>query len=380
MVKTNIKSSKGAGVNLLVATKKGLWQLHSEPTRRSWRLSGPQFLGHVVHHSVVDKRDRKTMLAAARTGHLGPTVFRSTDKGRTWHEAKQPPAFREGSGRVVDHTFWLTPGHADDPGLWYAGTSPQGLFRSEDGGDSWAPVSGFNDRPGAVKAVGGSQDGTPDGPKLHSIIVDPRDKRHLYLGMSGGGVHESTDEGATWRPLIQGLEVVAGLDPANVAFHDPHCIRLCPSRPDRLYQQNHCGIYRLDRPSDQWVRVGRAMPSEVGDVGFPMVVHPQDADRAWVFPMDGTDVWPRTCPGGVPAVYETRDAGESWERRSGGFPEGKVWWTVKRQAMTADGADKVGLYFGTTSGEVWASADEGESWNSIASHLPEIYAVEAVTA
>lgn len=371
-------------VTLLIATRKGAWFLHDDGARRSWRADGPHFLGHEINHVMLDPRDGRTVIAAGKTGHLGPTMFRSTDRGATWKEASRPPAFPKAengeAGRSVDHTFWLTPGHADDPGVWYAGTSPQALFRSEDGGDSWAPVSGFNDRPGAVKAVGGSQDGTPDGPKLHSIIVDPRDKRHLYLGMSGGGVHESTDEGATWRPLIQGLEVVAGLDPANVAFHDPHCIRLCPSRPDRLYQQNHCGIYRLDRPSDQWVRVGRAMPSEVGDVGFPMVVHPQDADRAWVFPMDGTDVWPRTCPGGVPAVYETRDAGESWERRSGGFPEGKVWWTVKRQAMTADRADRVGLYFGTTSGEVWASADEGESWNSIASHLPEIYAIEAVTA
>jgi hypothetical protein len=165
-----------------------------------------------------------------------------------------------------------------------------------------------------------------------------------------------------------------------MAFHDPHCIRLCPSRPDRLYQQNHCGIYRLDRPSDRWVRVGRAMPSQVGDIGFPMVVHPHDADRAWVFPMDGTDVWPRTCPGGTPAVYATSDGGESWERRSDGFPSQQVWWTVKRQAMAADRAETVGLYFGTTSGEVWASADEGGNWNSIVRHLPEIYAVEAATA
>lgn len=371
-------------VTLLIATRKGAWFLHGDGARRSWRADGPHFLGHVINHVMLDPRDGRTMIAAGKTGHLGPTMFRSTDRGATWTEASRPPAFPKAengeAGQSVDHTFWLTPGHADDPGIWYAGTSPQGLFRSEDGGDSWSPVSGFNDRPGAKKAAGGEQDGTPDGAKLHSIIVDPRDKRHLYLGMSGGGVHESTDEGASWHPLIQGLEVVAGFDPANVAFHDPHCIRLCPSRPDRLYQQNHCGIYRLDRPSEQWVRVGRAMPSEVGDVGFPMVVHPHDADRAWVFPMDGTDVWPRTCPGGVPAVYETRDAGESWERRSGGFPEGQVWWTVKRQAMTADRADQIGLYFGTTSGELWASADEGESWNCIASHLPEIYAVEAVTA
>jgi len=373
-----------SSVTLLIATRKGAWLLESDAARRTWRVDGPHFLGHELNHLVLDPRDGKTIIAAGKTGHLGPTLFRSEDRGRSWKEASRPPAFPKAAdgeaGRTVDHTFWLTPGHADDPGVWYAGTSPQGLFRSEDGGDSWEPVSGFNDRPGARKAAGGSQDGTPDGPKLHSIIVDPRDRNHIYLGMSGGGVHESTDGGKSWRPLIQGLEVVEGLDPANIAFHDPHCIRLCPSNPDRLYQQNHCGIYRIDRPSETWTRIGKAMPPEVGDIGFPIAVHPHDADRAWVFPMDGTSVWPRTCPGGTPSVYSTRDAGASWKRHSAGFPDRQVWWTVKRQAMTSDRMDRVGLYFGTTSGELWASADEGESWNCIASHLPEIYAVEAATA
>ena len=124
---------------------------------------------------------------------------------------------------------------------------------------------------------------------MHSIIVDPRDPSHLYFAMSGGGVHETLDKGRTWKPLVKGLEVVEGFDPATITFHDPHCVRLCPSNPDRLYQQNHCGIYRLDRPSNEWVRIGKKMPKQIGDIGFPMVVHPRDADTAWVFPMDGTD-------------------------------------------------------------------------------------------
>jgi hypothetical protein len=225
--------------------------------------------------------------------------------------------------------------------------------------------------------MGTVQDGTPDGPKLHSIIVDPRDPAHLYLGMSGGGVHESVDGGRTWAPILKGLEVVEGFDRTDATFHDPHCVRLCPGDPDRLYQQNHCGIYRLDRPSDEWVRVGKAMPKQVGDVGFPMAVHPRDADAAWVFPMDGNTVWPRTSPAGMPAVYATRDAGETWQRLDAGLPGEQAWWTVKRQAMTADASDPVGLYFGTTSGELWSSRDEGRSWACIARHLPEIYAVEA---
>ena len=224
--------------------------------------------------------------------------------------------------------------------------------------------------------MGSVQDGTPDGPKMHSIIVDPRDAKHLYFAMSGGGIHESMDAGQTFKPLLKGMEVVGGFDASQPTFHDPHCVRLCPSNPDRLYQQNHCGIYRLDRPSDTWVRIGKNMPKRVGDIGFPMVVHSRDADTAWVFPMDGTSVWPRTSPHGKPAVYVTRNAGKTWQRQDAGLPADQAWWTVKRQAMTADTQKNIGLYFGTTSGEVWASRNEGEKWICIAQHLPEIYAVE----
>ena len=370
-----------ASILLLVATKKGLFIGRSDSTRAHWAFSDPHFLGHMIHHAMLDPRDGKTLLATAKTGHLGPTIFRSTDFGATWAEAKQPPAFPKApdgeTGRAVDHTFWLTPSNASEPGVWYAGASPHGLFRSEDGGASWAPVSGLNDDPQYRVWMGGPQDGTPDGPKLHSVIVDPRDAGHLYVAMSSGGVHESRDRGASWKPLVQGLEVVGGFDVSDISTHDPHCVRLCPSNPDRLYQQNHCGTYRLDRPNTEWRRIGRAMPADVGDIGFPMIVHPRDADTAFVFPMDGSDVWPRTAPGGRPAAYATRDGGETWQRLDHGLPSSHAWWTVLRQAMSIDALEPVGLYVGATCGEVWASRDEGASWANIARHLPHIYAVEA---
>lgn len=236
---------------VLVATRKGAWLFHGDASRKKWQVDGPHFLGHTISHLVLDPRDQRTLLAAAKTGHLGPTIFRSKDMGKTWKEAVQPPAFAKApdapgavKGRAVDHTFWLTPAHADEPDVWYAGTSPQGLFRSEDGGVTWAPFSSINDDPQYREWMGTEKDGTPDGPKLHSIIVDPRDPKHLYFGMSGGGVHESRDGGTTWRVLIDGMEVVEGFgfDAKLPTFHDPHCLRLCPSNPDRMYQQNHCGI------------------------------------------------------------------------------------------------------------------------------------------
>jgi photosystem II stability/assembly factor-like uncharacterized protein len=374
------QTDKGA-VTLLIGTRKGAFTLKSDAGRRTWKLSAPAFLGHIIHHVVDDPRDRRTVLMAASTGHLGPTIFRSTDRGKTWKEAAAPPAFRKvpdgEKGRSVGHVFWLTPCHANEPNVWYAGTSPQGLFRSEDGGATWKAFSYINDDPQYIEWMGSVQDGTPDGPKLHSIIVDPRDPRHLYFGMSGGGVHESTDGGKTFVPLIKGMETVDGFEASVVTYHDPHCIRQCPGNPDRLYQQNHCGIYRIDRPSNEWVRIGRNMPKKVGDVGFPMVVHPRNADIAWVFPMDGGTVWPRVSPNGKPAAYVTRNGGKSWTRQDKGFPRSNAWWTVKRQAMTRDAHAAVGLYVGTTQGEIWASRNDGASWTCIARHLPEIYSVEA---
>jgi photosystem II stability/assembly factor-like uncharacterized protein len=366
---------------VLVATRKGAWLFHGDAKRKAWEADGPHFLGHNISHVQLDPRDGRTLLAAAKTGHLGPTIFRSTDFGRTWKEARQPPAFAKPAdgglpARSVDHTFWLTPGHAGERDTWYAGTSPQGLFRSDDGGVSWAPLPAVNDDAQFREWMGTVQDGTPDGPKLHSVIVDPRDPSHLVFAMSGGGVHESRDAGRSWQTLIEGMEVVEGFDATTVTFHDPHCVRLCPSNPDRLYQQNHCGIYRLDRPSNTWQRIGRKMPKRVGDIGFPMVVHPRDADTAWVFPMDGTSVWPRTSPDGRPAAYVTRNAGRTWQRQGEGLPESQAWWTCKRQAMTVDAQSAPALYLGTTSGELWIGRDEGARWSNIARHLPEIYAVE----
>ncbi len=361
---------------LLVGTRKGIWTLESDADRVTWQQSEPHFLGHIAQHVMRDPRDG-SLVAAMRTGHLGPTVFRSGDMGATWQEASKPPSFGPDDRleRTLTAAFWLTPGHASEPGVWYAGGSPQGLFITRDGGDTWEPHSGWNDHKMWETWCEWPEEQTPDGSMLHSVNVDPRDAAHLYLGLSGGGVFESTDGGDDWQPLNRGSRADFFPDPLPEYGQDPHCVRLHPLQPDRLYQQNHCGIYRMERAEGEWVRIGDNMPREVGDIGFPVELHPRDPDTVWVFPMDGTDVWPRTSPGGRPAAYRTRDAGETWTRLDDGLPE-RAWFTVKRQAMTTDDGDQVGVYFGTTSGEVWASIDEGDHWTCIAQHLPEIYSVE----
>ena len=366
-----------SGPVLLVGTRKGVFVVSGDDSRREWTVSAPMFLGHIVQHAVLDPRNRRRLLLGVSTGHLGPTVFHSDDLGATWTEATRPPAFRSGESlsRSLSSVFWLTPGHVDEPDVWYAGGSPQGLFRTADGGVTWDPVDGWNDHAMWTTWAEWPEQNTPDGSMLHSITIDPRDPAHMYLGLSAGGVFETIDRGNDWKAINAGCEHPLRPDVDLEFGHDPHCLRLHPLQPDRLYQQNHTGIYRMDRADARWVRVGRNMPSQVGDIGFPIELHPREPDTAWVFPMDGTDVWPRTSPDGHPAVYRTRDAGASWVRCDKALPA-TAWFTVKRQAMTVDDAESVGVYFGTTSGEIWASADEGDEWRCIASHLPEIYSVE----
>jgi hypothetical protein len=366
---------------------------------RNGLLSEPWFFGAQVHHVVQDPRGSGTMLAAVRTGHLGPTVYRSRDAGATWIEAGKPPKFRpkedyENStfaaddgrrqGLVLDHVFFLAPGHATEPGVWYAGSSPIGLFRSDDDGVTWEGVAGFNDNPALARWCYNFAPGTPDGPKCHSVQVDPTNAKRVLVGLSGGGLFLSDDRGAEWRPVNAGVAMDFAPpkeDGTEYEFgHDPHDAVIHPANPRRWYHQNHCGIYRLDwqenKAEQRWKRIGNNMPKDVGDIGFPMTCHPKNENTIWVVPMDGGTVWPRTSVNGKPAVFRSRDGGESWQRLDRGLPP-RGWHTVLRQAMAHNGGASLKLAFGTTSGEIWESADEGDSWRSLVTGLPKIMSITA---
>jgi len=367
--------------HLLVGTRKGAWIYTSAGQRRDWQVDGPHYLGSIINHFVLDPRDQKTMLMAAATGHLGPTILVSTDCGKHWVESTRPPAFTKvddpDNARSVNHNFWLCPGHPDEPDVWWVGTSPPGVFRSEDGGMTWASLEGWNENPMYDKWC--PKEETPDGELLAQIVIASDDAKHMYICTSSGGVFETTDQGKSWSPLNKGVEANFMPNAYPEYGQDAHQIGVHPGNPNRLYQQNHCGIYRLDRPDDTWIRIGENMPRTIGDIGFSVVLHPDNEDMAWVFPMNGSDVWPRTSPGGKPAVYLTRDAGNSWQRQDKGFPKEQAWFTVKRQAFVRDACQPLGLYLGTTSGEIWNSTDEGDNWQQIACHLPEIYSLNVVT-
>lgn len=379
MPKNNrIPNSSTGRVALLIGTRKGAFILRSDKARRDWKMSEGMFIGNVVHDMALDPRDGCTILMTARTGHLGPTIFRSVDYGKTWQEATRPPAFPKAAegekGEVLDHNFWLSPGHASEPGVWYVGASPTSLFRSEDGGRTWEGVSGFNNHPMRSTWVG--EVAPPGGARLHSIVIDPRDANHMYIGLSGGGVFESTNKGADWQPLNRGIE--SEFVPPDADYgNDVHCMRLHPLFPDRLYQQNHEGIYRMDRPQGTWVNIGKRLPKSVSAHSYPIVLHPRQPDTVWSFPLDGSFPLGRVTPKGKPAVYITRDAGKTWQRQDRGMPKSHGWFTVRRQAMSVDSHEPVGVYFGTTGGQVWASTNEGNSWKSLALSFPEIYSVQA---
>ena len=363
-------SKKGkAEVNVLLGTRKGAFILQSDRRRKAWKMKGPFLQSSPVFHMIFDTRDGKTIYAAVNSGHFGPTVQRSRNFGKTWENAEKPPRFAEGSGLQVENVWHVEPGLADEPDTVYAGVAPGALFRSGDGGNSWEMNQNLNNHPSRAEWQPGA-----GGLCLHSIVLDPSRPKRMYVGISAVGVFKSEDAGETWN--VKNKNVRADFAPVKYPEFGQcvHKLVMDPKKPDSLYQQNHCGVYRSEDAAESWVEISKGLPSTFG---FPMAVHPHDSERFYVIPEEG-DFF-RVMANKEFAVYETENAGRTWKKRTKGMPKEKAYVGCYREGLATDHLDPVGVYAGTRMGHLFHSADEGKSWRLIAQWLPPIYSVSTAT-
>ena len=350
-------------VLVLLGTKKGAFILEGGVERRSWSLRGPHCETWPMNHVVADPTTG-TIFAAGGNEWFGPAVWKSGDLGSTWTHSSAGLAYPAGEQPIK--TVWsLAPGQ---DGL-YAGVEPAGLFRSDDSGETWRHLAGLREHPSRPEWQPGG-----GGLILHSIVLNPRDRDEMWIGISAGGVFHTSDGGKTWEARNRGTRADFLPEEQRYPEHGQcvHCLVAAPGMPNRLYQQNHCGMYRTDDGGRSWESIEAGLPSSFG---FPAAAHPRDPDTLYLVPLNG-DIAGRFVPEAKAAVWRTRDGGKTWTALRQGLPQENVFFGVLRQALATDRLEPAGVYFGTGSGAVYASADEGESWTCIAQHLPSISSVE----
>lgn len=348
-------------VRLMVGTRKGLW-IGSSADRRTWEWSGPHFDLHEIYGCLVHGG---RLYAAPVLSWTGPTLQVSDDGGQTWRELAHP-RFPDDVEASVERVWQLRPGLAEGE-LW-AGTEPAAIFHSTDAGESWELVRSLWDHPHREHWTPGF-----GGQAFHTLLPHPTDPLSLTAALSAGGVYRTRDGGRSWQPRNAGI--ACEFLPEEQRYPEfgqcVHKMDRHPSRPERIFLQNHGGVYRSDDEGDSWTSIAEGLPA---DFGFPMVVHPREPDTAFVFPLDGSAG--RHPMDGKAAVWRTRDAGESWESLSSGLPE-SFWVGVMRDAMCADDHESPGLYLGARNGSVWVSPDAGEEWSCAISNLPDVMVVRA---
>ena len=355
---------------VLVGTTKGLFSLRADDGRGAFELHGPALAGEEVYATCVDTRlPRPRLFVGSVSNHWGPVLRRSDDLGASWTEEEAVSlAFPEGSGASLARIWQLTPGPADEPDVVYAGVEPAALFRSDDGGRSFALVRGLWDHPHRPQWQPGG-----GGLCLHTVLVHPADPDRLLIAISAAGVYLSDDGGGSWRASNTGIRVPFMPDDPEPEFGQcVHKVARDAADPERLYLQHHGGIYRSDDGGRSW---GPMAPIAGMDFGFPVVAHPTEPGTAYLLPLQSDEY--RCTPDGRCTVWRTRDEGASWEPLTTGLPQRDAHLTVLRDAFTGDGQQPAGLYFGTRTGEVYASADDGDTWWLIAEHLPPVLSVRA---
>ncbi|HEX8691958.1 MAG TPA: hypothetical protein VF746_06045 [Longimicrobium sp.] len=354
---------------LLVGTMKGAFLFWSDRDRREWRMEGPHFRGETVYSLAFDQRGgRRRMLAGTQSFHWGSVVRASDDLGATWSAPdRQNVRFPEDSGLALKNIWQLRPGRPGEPDVVYCGVEPAALFESRDAGETWSPVDGLLSHEHRAQWQPGG-----GGLCLHTIVLDPSDPRRMGVAISTGGFYRSDDGGRSWRARNVGVRAQFLPDKYPEFGQCVHKVVHHPARPERLFLQNHWGLYRSDDWGDSWHDIANGVPS---DFGFAMEMHPHDPDTVYIVPLESDEF--RCVPEAKLRVYRTRDAGASWEPLSEGLPQHDAFETVLRDSMAADGHDPAGIYFGTRLGKLYGSADGGDTWREISDALPPIVCVRA---
>lgn len=358
------------GDHLVLGTRKGT--IFLDRTASGWNVTNVAHRGIPVAYAARDPRTG-CLWSCLDHGHWGQKLSRSSDGGATWDDVPSP-AYPEGEvirdevPATLKYLWVFQPGGDDQEGRVYLGTEPGGLFRSDDNGDTWSLNESLWGHPSRKEAWFG---GGRDTPGIHSIVVDPRDSRRIFIGISCAGIFESTDDGATWTVRNGGLESSFLPDPSAEVGHDPHFLAQCAARPDTIWQQNHVGIYKSDDAGRSWQALSK--PGDFPHFGFAVAADAADADRAWVVPSLSDDS--RVLDGDALSVCRTRDGGRTWTRLTEGLPQQHAFDITYRHALDAAGER---VAFGTTSGNAYVSEDGGDSWTSLGTNFPLVYSVRFV--
>jgi photosystem II stability/assembly factor-like uncharacterized protein len=368
-----------AEVRVLVGTRKGAFVLTADGARKDWRVDGPHFAGLEVYHVAGSSAAADRVWAAPSTSWFGQQVHRSDDGGRSWTAVGSDFTYAgvPGTHQWYDGTphpwefarVWHLEPSATDPDTVLAGVEDAALFRSVDGGSTWSELPGLREHGSGPHWQPGA-----GGMCLHTILPDPRDPARMLVAISAAGVFRTDDGGATWRPTNAGLVSEGIPDPDAEVGHCVHKLALHPDRPDTVYMQKHWDVMRSDDGGEHWHDVGGDLPT---DFGFVVDVHAHEPETVYVLPI--TSDAEHFPPEGKLRVYRSRTGGHEWEPLSRGLPQEHCYVDVLRDAMAVDSLDSCGVYFGTTGGQVYASADAGDTWAPIVRDLPAVLSVEVQT-
>jgi photosystem II stability/assembly factor-like uncharacterized protein len=368
-----------SGVRVLVGTRKGAFVLTSDEARADWQVDGPHFGGWEIYHMKGSPADPDRLYASQSTGWFGQLIHRSDDGGATWEPVGNEFVYDGDAGthQWYDGTqhpwefarVWHLEPSADDADTVYAGVEDAALFRTDDGGKSWNELSALRTHESGPSWAPGA-----GGMCLHTILIDPTDPARIFVAISAAGAFRTDDGGKSWKPINRGLHTDGIPDPGAETGHCVHRIAMHPSNPDVLYMQKHWDVMRTDDAGESWHEVSGNLPS---DFGFPIAVHAHEPETIYVVPIKSDSE--HYVPDAKLRVYRSRTGGDEWEALTKGLPQSDCYVNVLRDAMAIDSLDECGVYFGTTGGQVYASADSGDTWNPIARDLPSVLSVEVQT-